>query len=297
MKNPKNSEKTTKIAYHETKRHADTMFAFNIYPCTIPLDFSFVPLHWQDSVEIIYIKKGNGEVRVDMESYRAQQGDIFIVLPGHIHGISSMSKSRMEYENMIFDLDFLGINQIDICSRKYLRPLLDGEITLPVYIGPENELYKAFMTCMDQIDLLCDKKGKGYEVGVKGLLLFTLQMLLDGSSEVVRYEANLKSDQKIKHVLTKIETDYGKSLTVEAMAKECGYSSSHFMRWFKENTGFGFNRYLIEYRLNRAADALRNSNDTIINIASNTGFENLSNFNRLFKKRFLMTPTEFRKEM
>ena len=57
------------LAYHETKKHADTMFAFNIYPCTIPLDFSFVPLHWQDSVELIYIKKGNGYVRVDFRRF------------------------------------------------------------------------------------------------------------------------------------------------------------------------------------------------------------------------------------
>ena len=39
--------------YYETKKHSDTMFAYNVYPCTIPGDFTFVPLHWQDSMEII----------------------------------------------------------------------------------------------------------------------------------------------------------------------------------------------------------------------------------------------------
>ena len=61
------------------------------------------------------------------------------------------------------------------------------------------------------------------------------------------------------------------------------------------NTGFSFNSYLIEYRLKRAAEALRKNDKAIINIANDVGFDNLSNFNRAFKKRYLMTPSEFRK--
>ena len=272
------------------------MFAFNIYPCTIPLDFSFVPLHWQDSVEVIYIKKGSGIVRVDMETYHAKAWDVFLVLPGHIHGLSSMPKESMEYENIIFEMDFLGINSIDLCSRRYLKPISEGKIILPVYINSELEWYASLADCLDRMDILCANKQIGYEIGVKGLILSAFSILLLHSKESRAYEINVKSDQKMKHVLSRIEEDYDKALTVEQMAKECGYSASHFMRWFKENTGFGFNGYLIEYRLNHAAEELRKSDATILEIASKTGFENLSNFNRLFKKRFNQTPSEFRRE-
>ena len=297
VKNMKNLEKSMGNAYHETKRHTDTMFAFNIYPCTIPLDFSFVPLHWQDGVEIIYVKKGRGEVRVDTDKYLAKEGDVFIVLPGHIHGISRFEKERMEYENMFFDMDFLGMNSIDLCSRKYLRPVAEGEIKIATHVYPGHPLYDSFIKCLDYVDFLCDKKAEGYEVAVKGLILTSLSILLQGAEDNANYDINSKNAQKIKHVLTQIETNYGKPLSIEQMAEECGYSASHFMRWFKEHTGFCFNGYLIEYRLNRAAEELRNTDDTIINIASNTGFDNLSNFNRLFKKRFAMTPSEFRKSL
>lgn len=57
MKNIENTTILRNPGYQETKRHSDTMFAFNVYPCAIPTDFTFVPLHWQDSMEIIYIKK------------------------------------------------------------------------------------------------------------------------------------------------------------------------------------------------------------------------------------------------
>ena len=80
------------------------------------------------------------------------------------------------------------------------------------------------------------------------------------------------------------------------MAGCCGYSASHFMRWFKEMTGTSFAGYLIEFRLARAAGELKNTNDTVLEIAERTGFDNLSNFNRLFKKKFELTPSQFRKQ-
>lgn len=287
---------STKTAYHEVKRHTDTMFAFNIYPCTIPLDFTFVPLHWQDGGEIIYVKKGMGEVRVDTELYRAKAGDVFVVLPGHLHGINSIPGERMEYENIFFDMDLLGMNSIDLCSRKYIRPIAEGSMTIPTYLYPGHTLYDAFIVCLDYIDRLSEDRMEGYEVGIKGLLLTALSVLLQEAVETTQFDMNSTSDQKIKAVLKRIEMDYGKNLTIEDMANECGYSASHFMRWFKENTGFSFNNYLIEYRLNRAAEELKNGKEAIINIANDVGFDNLSNFNRLFKKRFLMTPSEFRKD-
>lgn len=302
MNNSKNNENTAVVrnpAYQETKRHSDTMFAFNVYPCTIPADFPFVPLHWQDSVEIIYVKRGTGIVQVDFTSYTAQEGDIFLVLPGHLHGLRSIAQKRMEYENIIFDMNFLGSDNVDLCSQKYLHPIMKGKIQLPHYIGKSHELYGPISSCLNASDHLCSLRPKGYELGVKGHLMVLFSLLVEAAvhqEAAPMHEIDQKNEQKLKLVLSRIETDYDKRLTVHHMADECGYSSSHFMRWFKEVTGTGFAAYLIEYRLGKAAQALRSSNDTILEISEQTGFENLSNFNRLFKKRFEMTPSQFRRQ-
>ena len=55
--------------YHEIKEHAGRDFPFNIYPCSIPLDFKLVPVHWHEEMEIISVKKGRGLVTVDMVPY------------------------------------------------------------------------------------------------------------------------------------------------------------------------------------------------------------------------------------
>lgn len=283
-------------AYQETKRHTDTMFAFNIYPCTIPADFAFVPIHWHNSMEIIYVKRGTGIVRIDFETYTARSGDIFFVPPGHLHGLKNYQKKRMEYENIIFDMSFLGSDKVDLCSQKYLQPILNGKMLFPPCIRRGEELYSSAAACLDAADRLCSMHCAGYELGVKGHLMVLFSIMIQRMPKQAEPPADDKNIQKLKTVLLRIEQDYDKKLTVAAMADECGYSASHFMRWFREAAGSGFVSYLIEYRLGKAAMALRDTDDTILKISEACGFDNLSNFNRLFKKKFDMTPGQFRRQ-
>ena len=281
-------------AYHETKPHSSKMFAYNVYPCTIPQDFFFVSMHWQDSVEMIYIKQGEGYVQVDFETYDAKAGDIFLILPGHLHGIRQKERLRMEYENIIFDLNFLGSNLFDLCSQKYWQPLVNESLTLPAYISTEHPQNQKIRFYLDSSDYLCSRRTKGYELAVRGnlMLVFSLLFEMAETSKVCR----LPNMEKIKQVLSNIETHYDQKLTIESMAADCNYSASHFMRWFKEMTGSSFTEYLIEYRLGKAAQQLKSTDDTILEIAQRTGFDNISNFNRLFKKRLGVTPSVFRKQ-
>ena len=66
----------------ETKQHGAVRFPFNLYPCTIPGDFPQVALHWQESMELVFVKRGAGLVQVGAASCPAYQGDIFIFTPG-----------------------------------------------------------------------------------------------------------------------------------------------------------------------------------------------------------------------
>ena len=88
--------------YHEIKEHGKREFPFNIYPCSIPVDFSHVALHWHEEMEIIAVKKGKGRITVDTVSYPVEEGDILAVFPGQLHAISCGNGERMEYEKYHF---------------------------------------------------------------------------------------------------------------------------------------------------------------------------------------------------
>ena len=69
------------------------------------------------------------------------------------------------------------------------------------------------------------------------------------------------------------------------------------LRWFKKMTGDSFASYINDRRLANAAEALRRTDDKILSVSQDAGFSNLSNFNRQFKKRYGITPKEYRKAL
>ena len=93
----------------EAKQHGAAWFPFNIYPCTIPKDFPQVALHWQDSMELVFVKKGRGIVQAGLTTYTAQAGDIYVFAPGVLHALRQLPGEAMEYENIIFELELLAV--------------------------------------------------------------------------------------------------------------------------------------------------------------------------------------------
>lgn len=280
---------------HEKKQHGSTLFPFNIYPCTIPGDFPSVPLHWQQSMELIYIKKGKGKVQIGRNLTEALEGDIFVIPPGTLHALKEFPGNVMEYENIIFDVDFLGAGAVDICAREYLVPLAAGQLLLPGVLHRENDGYAEIAACLNDAENMCRERGKGYELGVKAAMLRVLFLFLHMFPEAPYPDS--PDMERLKEVLRRIEEDYARQISVSEMAKICGCSSSHFMRWFKQMTGVSFVTYRNERRLAVAAEMLRQTDKKILDIAQSVGFENLSNFNRQFKARYGVTPKQYKKPL
>ncbi|WP_308594039.1 AraC family transcriptional regulator [uncultured Gemmiger sp.] len=276
----------------ETKHHGEVRFPFNIYPCTIPGDFRQVAVHWQDSMELIYIKRGSGLVQTGAQVCTAQSGDIFVLTPGTLHAIRQAESCTMEYENIIFDVELLGGAE-DLCAEKYLLPLQSGRLALPEHITPDEVWYPQAADCLKEAEEANRCKQFGYELCIKGALLRFLALLIAQSKALP--PAEKASTQRLRAVLQWISAHYSEPVCVADAAALCQCSPNHFMRWFRQMTGQTFIIFLREYRLNAAAEALRTTEDTILSISEQCGFENLSYFNREFKAHFGMTPREYRK--
>ena len=276
----------------EPKHHGEVRFPFNIYPCTIPGDFRQVAVHWQDSMELVYIKRGSGLVQTGAQVCTAQSGDIFVLTPGTLHAIRQIESCTMEYENIIFDVELLGGAE-DLCAEKYLLPLQSGRLALPEHITPDEAWYPQAADCLKEAEEANRCKQFGYELCIKGALLRFLALLIAQSKALP--PAEKASTQRLRAVLQWISAHYSEPVCVADAAALCQCSPNHFMRWFRQMTGQTFIIFLREYRLNAAAEALRTTEDTILSISEQCGFENLSYFNREFKAHFGMTPREYRK--
>ena len=281
--------------YHETKSHSTPDFPYNAYICSIPLDFEKVPLHWHDEVEIIYIKKGRGRVTLDFTSLYVEAGDIIIVSPGQLHAIGPAEHS-MEYENIIFHPQILLSKQTDTCSTDYFSPLMDGTLTIPVLYQPGDPYYKEISACVDANDEISKTNPPAYQLFIKSQLFMLFYILFNKCSSRNVQKKDYKSLEKMKLILKFVENNYMEKITIEDVAKEVSLSQSHFMKYFKNTMGTSFIDYLNEYRLTMASRLLISSDSSILDIAAEVGFDNLSYFNRVFKQKYSMTPRQFRKE-
>jgi AraC-like DNA-binding protein/mannose-6-phosphate isomerase-like protein (cupin superfamily) len=282
--------------YQEKEVGADPSFPYQTYICSIPLDFIEVPLHWHDEVEFIYIKKGKGRIAVDFQYYDVSERDIILVLPGQLHSIGQSQGEVMEYENIIFQYNLLLSRQPDICGKEYLLPLFQQQLNVPTLFSPNDTGYTSIAGCLDDIDSIRHTFPPGYQLFTKGKLFELFFGLLStcSNSEPVHNSRRLNMD-KTRQILKYMEQHYAEKISIETIANVTGFSESHFMKFFKSALGTSFTAYLNDYRLTMASRLLLASDDPIIGIAEDTGFDNLSYFNRSFKKKFGMTPSEFRK--
>lgn len=281
--------------YRETKLHEQPDFAYNTYLCTIPQDFDRVNPHWHDQMEVIYIKRGEGVVSVDFNRLEVRAGSIVPVLPGEIHSIDGTPGGRMEYENIIFSPGMLGGGDEDEWFRKnVLEPLRDGDFAFERPIPPGTDFYLEAKAALDGADAACTNRTPGYSLLVKGHLFEFLHALYANRLDRTQTQPRRSAD-RLKVVLADVKTRYAEKLTVEGAASLAGYSEAHFMRVFKEETGQTFVGYLNDYRLTAATYFLRETDESIGNIAVSCGFDNGSYFIRRFRARYGKTPSEYRK--
>ena len=101
---------------------------------------------------------------------------------------------------------------------------------------------------------------------------------------------------RIDRVCTYLNQYYNHNLRLENVAAVANMSTTAFCRFFKTSTGKSFIRYLNELRIGHACKLLIESELTISEICFEVGFNNVSNFNRRFYERHIMSPKEYRKE-
>ena len=103
-----------------------------------------------------------------------------------------------------------------------------------------------------------------------------------------------------RHVLRRIIERmrcFSCDLSLQTLANESGYSRVHFIRMFRAATGYSPHNYLLNLRLERARELLRNPSLSLIDIALDCGFSSHSHMSRFFHKFVGVTPTAYRRTL
>ena len=112
--------------------------------------------------------------------------------------------------------------------------------------------------------------------------------------EVRILKMNIPKSTNVEKVTAYINAHYQEEIRLNQLADMVGMTPVSFSRFFKLRTGKNLSDYIIDIRLGFAARLLVDSTMSIAEICYECGFNNLSNFNRIFKKKKECSPKEFR---
>ena len=155
----------------------------------------------------------------------------------------------------------------------------------------------AIMRVYQQLDTLSSIKDGFYAFMQFLTILYELSKC-DGartlaSSSFAKVEVSSDS-RRVQKVKSFIDQHYKEEIRLTQVADLAGMSPSAFSRFFKLHTGRNLSEYIIDLRLGYASRMLVDSTHSIAEIGFSCGFNNLSNFNRIFRKRKGCSPSEFR---
>lgn len=277
--------------------HGSQLEPYAYYHCVIPNISPNVLLHWHVEAEVTYVQAGSALYQIGEEIFHSHEGDLIFVPPNTLHSIYPVPGVTHISDTLVFHLDLLGYSIMDQCTIKYLRPLFNGSLNLLSHMTKENPAYTEMSVCIKDIFHCVTANDAYFEILLKEKLHHLFYLLFKYNCIIetkVSKSTSLHMD-KVKKALQFIQDNYKEPISILQLADLCHFSKTHFMSFFKQTVGISCVEYIIQLRLRIATDLLKTTDLSIADIALESGFQNLSNFNRQFKSYYSITPTEYRR--
>lgn len=247
--------------------------------------------HWHLEIELIRILKGEFEITLNNKTYTAKKGDVIFINPETVHLGTPVDCT---YECIVFHANFL-YNENDTC-RHFIENIVNGTYRV-------NEFYKSsdygFVKYANELFETFSNKTPGYKFRVIACFYKLFGEIADNrlydvteATKEILFDKNIL---KIKKILQFIRENFDKQISLEDMAKKAEMSVKYFGTYFKNMTGKTPFDYLNEYRIEKAARKLLNTDMSVTDIAYSCGFNDLSYFIKTFKKINSVSPGKYRK--
>lgn len=268
------------------------------YPYTLHREYIIdgkVPWHWHEELEFNYILEGKAILHTINETYTFKKNQAYFTNSNVLSMLEG--KEGCVSNAHLFHPTFLSGHFKSIFETKYINPVIQNRKIEVIEIRGETEAQRKIL------EKLCEaakqQKKENTEFQIRNLfseiwLLLMEEIQKKESGENIVASVN---QERVLTMLSYIQRNYQKKITLEAIAKEASISKREALRCFQkciQETPF---EYLVGYRLEQAKKLLKSTNWSILEIAVETGFSNGTYFSKIFKRECGKTPCEYRKDV
>ncbi len=278
--------------FHKLPLAADCSFLYMGWEC----NYFDKPWHFHKEYELVLIDKAEGTRFIGDHVSHFTEGNLALIGPNIPH-LYRNSEKYYKKKGLVaksifihFTDDFPGKHFFDIPEMKLVRKLLDKSSLGLDIRGKSNEYVKQKLVGM-KLQLPAQRL----------LTLLDILVFLSGSWDVKHIlssgftASNSNDTDRINIVLQYIMENYTDEIYIEEIASKLNMSIASFSRYFKHHTRKTFSHYVTEIRIGHACRLLMEDNYNISEICYRSGFDNLSNYYRHFKKIVGVIPKEYKK--
>lgn len=261
--------------------------------------FRYTPtfMHKHTFFEIIYVMNGHCRQVINNHEVDLKEGQFCIIAPLTTHSISVFDDSilinilvkRKTFENVFYTL-LQKSNKITSFINQSLY-LYQAAGYLLADTNKDEEILDHVLNLYHQYE----SKKPHYDLVMNTELMYVLSLLLQRYEDTIELpQTPYGGNKDIIDIVSYIE-DHFKDITLQKTADHFKYSTSYLSRLIKKETGESFRDIVNNIKFDRARGMLETTEYSIEEIAYAVGFENSENFYRLFKKKFHITPGNYRK--
>lgn len=246
----------------------------------------FYPIHSHEEAEIILVENGSVDICCDGKWTRVGSGDIFVVPPFSAHALVATG-AAVGLAAMVYNFRLSNCNEYTKLGQfAALFNVGRGGVLLSENSSEQHAKNAIRIAKIMHSPQEFDDKA----------VVDCLQKLFEELMSVRSVCADVSHDKRanaVRSALRYIATHYAEGFSVADVADYCGYSEFYLMKIFKQFTRLSLVEYVNRYRLFTAEKILADGTQGIAEAAHSVGFDNISYFNRCFKRLYGTTPTEY----
>lgn len=255
-------------------------------------EFNF-PLHYHEEMELNLVINAKGARRI-VGGVMEEIDDIDLVLVGsnmphawknHKCQSQEIHEITIQFHKDLFDEKMLRRNQLHFVKEMFERSKCGILFSRETALGLSGRLKQ--LQTRQGFDSVLELMSILHDLSVSR----NARLISDAAFAHIRPSYN---SRRVETVIEYINQNFDKPVQLSDAARLANMTKVSFSRFFKTHTGMNFIDSLLEIRLGHASRLLIDTSRSIAEVAYHCGFNNISNFNRLFKKKKGCTPKEFR---